>query len=187
MTSQYDAAIEALREEVRKQEEEIVRLKGTVNTLCARAGRPPLYAETELGASASVGVIRPDQFYGKPLATAVRDYLAYRKATGLNTASVNEIHDALVVGGFAFETPNVANRKRNLRISLSKNSTTFHRLPNGGYGLLEWYPAAKGSKAEKAAKKHATKKPPMKGTPEEPPPPHRNAAGGNPPAARAHA
>ena len=33
-----------------------------------------------------------------------------------------------------------------LRISLGKSSHTFHKLPNGQYGLLEWYPNVKPPK-----------------------------------------
>jgi hypothetical protein len=38
-----------------------------------------------------------------------------------------------------------------MRISLAKNSSLFHKLPTGKFGLLEWYPNAKPLKASKTA------------------------------------
>jgi hypothetical protein len=35
-----------------------------------------------------------------------------------------------------------------LRQILRKNSSIFHRLPHGAYGLLSWYPNAKPAKAD---------------------------------------
>ena len=79
-------------------------------------------------------------------ASAVREILEMRKAGGLGAASVNEIYDMLVTGGFHFDAKDDENAKRSLRISLTKNSALFHRVPNGQYGLLSWYPAVKTPK-----------------------------------------
>ena len=38
---------------------------------------------------------------------------------------------------------------RNLSISLAKNTQTFTRLPNGTFGLAEWYPNVKAQKQSK--------------------------------------
>lgn len=87
--------------------------------------------------------IRSDQFYGQPLAAAIRTILEMRRKQERGPATVNEIYGALIEGGFAFDTRNDENAKRGLRVSLTKNSVTFHKLPNGKYGLLDWYPGAK--------------------------------------------
>ncbi|HEY3103825.1 MAG TPA: hypothetical protein VGJ69_09540, partial [Pyrinomonadaceae bacterium] len=43
---------------------------------------------------------------------------------------------------------------KNLGISMGKNSSIFHRLPNDTWGLLKWYPNVKMPK--KAAKQNGT-------------------------------
>lgn len=122
-------------------ENRVATLKTTINSLCALSGEPPRYAETRGDTAPSIGNLRPDQFYGLGLSTAVREILEIRQAANLGSATLNELHDALVAGGYAFSTKNVANAKRGLRISLTKNSHTFHKLPGGTFGLKAWYPA----------------------------------------------
>jgi hypothetical protein len=61
---------------------------------------------------------------------------------------VDEIHQALLAGGYKFEAATEEIAKRGLRISLTKNSHSFHKLPSGLYGLREWYPAIKDTKAK---------------------------------------
>jgi len=123
-----------------------------VNTLCAHANLPPRYpyAEPDAASSGSLS-IRRDQFHKKPLATAVREYLEQRGPSdkgGLGAATISEIYDALVAGGYEHEAKDDANAKRALAIALTKNSVTFYRVSKGApggaaYGLLTWYPNAK--------------------------------------------
>ena len=80
--------------------------------------------------------ILPDQFYNKPLATAVREVLEMRKR---RPATSQEIHAALKTGGFAFESRDDENAMRGMAVSISKNTALFARLPNGLIGLNEWY------------------------------------------------
>ena len=87
---------------------------------------------------------RPDAYYGQPLHTAIRTYLELREHIG--PATVKEIHSAMVDGGYQFETASDVNAQRSIRITLTKNSSVFHKLPNGAYGLLSWYPNAKKPK-----------------------------------------
>jgi hypothetical protein len=107
--------------------------------------------------------MRRDQFYGVPLATAIREYLQMRRASNLGPATVNDIHAALVSGGFVFETRNEANAKRALYISLGKNTLMFHKLPSGTdatavFGLKEWYPRTKEAvKPKRKSRKVRTK------------------------------
>lgn len=144
---EFGPAIRRLQKDIAEKEAEISGLKKTVNTLCGYSGQPPIYQETER--SADTSQMRRDQFYGVPLASAVKEYLRMRgdpKQGGNGAATVNEIFAALKAGGFHFDTKIDDNAKRNLRISLSKNVTAFHRLPgdgDGAYGLTDWYPAAK--------------------------------------------
>jgi len=136
-----DAAIKALVGIIEKDETSIAENKKMVNRLCERAGRPPLYHDIERGIT-SFGSVRPDEYYGQPLAGAVRAILLARKSAGAGAATVKEIYETLVKGGFKFDAKD-ENAQRGLRQSLTKNSQTFHKLPNGTYGLLEWYPGVK--------------------------------------------
>jgi len=136
--------IELVQTQVQDLERQLQEKKRVANDLCALNGRAPIYADT--GSSSVATSIRSDEFYGKPLATVVRTVLEKRAAANLGAATVNEIYDAMVQGGYPFDAKNDENAKRGLYISLGKNSTTFHKLPNGTYGLLDWYPAMKGKR-----------------------------------------
>jgi hypothetical protein len=65
--------IEELRSHVREMERELAETKRTVNLLCKRIHRDPIYKETE--PSSSLAGTRSDEFYGKPLASVVRSIL----------------------------------------------------------------------------------------------------------------
>lgn len=145
-------SIETLVEKIREQENELLQTKHAVNALRAVLKQPPLYTDLDADKpAASLNNLRGDEFYGQPLSTVVRRILEARKAAGDGAASVNEIYDSMVAGGFKFETNNEDNAKRSLRISLTKNSQAFHKLPNGKYGMREWYPGIKDK--PKAAEK----------------------------------
>lgn len=147
MSDHLKATIADLQIKLREQEDQAVRTKTLINQLAEMAGMPPIYSVDDLTAKRDVSLsIRSDQFYGQPLATAVREVLEMRKGRNQGPATINEIFSALSEGGFAFETKNDENAKRGLRISISKNTALFHKLPNGKIGLLEWYPNAKRTK-----------------------------------------
>lgn len=136
--------IEFLSTKIRSKEEEAARLKKLVNELCVEAGVAPRYASIPEPGDSTDGTIRRDQFYGQTLITAARSYLDLRKARG--AASFQEIFKAVRDGGYKFDTKDDENAKAALRAVLRKNSSIFHRIPNGDFGLLAWYPNAKISK-----------------------------------------
>lgn len=143
--SEFNLVVGRLIKTIDELEGALTQKKRLVNELCQEYGRPLRFAEVESVRSRGVGTLKRDQFYGKPLATAIREYLEMRGPSdkgGLGAAAVNEIFSALTEGGFKFETKNEANAKRGLRIALSKNTVTFHRVGES-YGLLEWYPNAR--------------------------------------------
>ena len=147
MSEHLKQTIADLQSELHEQERNVTETKRLINQLCKRAELPPMYADAELEARNGVGLsIRSDQFYGQALSTAIREILEMRKALNRGPASVNELYDDLIKGGYKFDTKNEDNSKRGLRISLTKNTSIFHKLPNGGFGLLEWYPNAKTAK-----------------------------------------
>jgi hypothetical protein len=129
-----------------EQETQVTETKKLINSLCKWAGNPLMFPDADSPPVGSLAGFRSDQFYGQPLTGVVRDILKARKAANLGSASVNEIYDTMTAGGYKFDTANVENAKRVLRISLTKNSAVFHKLPNGEYGLREWYPNIKEGK-----------------------------------------
>ncbi|MCA3256347.1 MAG: hypothetical protein INF91_12110 [Alphaproteobacteria bacterium] len=127
-------------------EAEVVKYKQFVNMICELDGREPMFSVEELrvgGAQQGGGSglrFAPDAFFGKPFATAVREILTARKSAGVVApASVDDIYDALKAGGFGFPSNDPEKQKMGLAVSLGKNTVTFRKLPNGLYGLAEWY------------------------------------------------
>lgn len=148
MSSHLDQTITDLQNEIRAKEDELNAVKQTVNMLCIRAGRDELYTISNSGIDEQLDHIKSDTFYGQPLNSSVRKILEMRKAAGNGPAKVREIFDALCKGGYEFDAKSDENAMRGLRISLGKSSRDFHKLPNGEYGMTEWYPAVKNAKTK---------------------------------------
>ncbi len=148
MSDHIKLAIGDLEQKLQVQLAGVLRLKSAINILSETIGEPAPYADIsdptsavpEVRASKQVS-IRADEFYGKPLSSAVRQVLALRKEANPDNgpATVDEIHQALKRGGFAFEARDEENQIRGLGVSISKNSALFARLPNASVGLAEWY------------------------------------------------
>jgi len=138
MDEKLSGAIEVLLAKLEEQQDSILETKKMINSLRAMNGEEPLFNDTELQQSQVLGLSRPDIFYGKPFATAAREYLEMRR----RACSAEEIMRGLEQGGFDFNAVGWAlkDRLRNLAISLAKNATLFHKLPNNTLGLLSWYP-----------------------------------------------
>lgn len=168
MTDHISKTIEMVQSQIHDLERELNDKKKMINELCKLNNQQPLYADTDSVSDVKLSV-RPDEYYGKALATVVQTILKRRKSMNLGAATVNEIYNEMVAGGFAFEAKNDNNAKRGLYISLGKNQV-FHKLPNGSYGLSEWYPNMKKSKevvendgdGGEAASVKSTKKAPAK-------------------------
>lgn len=140
----FQTVLAKFEQELHKHELEVARIKRTINDLCRMAGDQPRFADSEIDpvSGSGGGVIRSDDYYGQPLATAVRMILERRRSAGQGATTVSQLYDDLVTGGYKFDTKDANNAKRGLRISLTKNPI-FHRVPNGSYGMKEWYPNAK--------------------------------------------
>lgn len=152
-------AIKVLDDELAALERQAAELRSTINMLCKRAGLTLRYAEANAPAGPSLTQIRSDSFYGKKMQTAVREFLELRKAQNLSAAKPREIFDALSAGGFEFEAQDETTALISLRATLRKNSGTFHKLPNGQYGLRAWYPNAKAPKPDEEEKTPPAKRP----------------------------
>ena len=148
MKDELRPAVEALEAELRDLERRVSETKNMINRLYQMSGGSPVYADVTMPAHRSAGPLRADQFYGKVLTTAAREYLEMRKVSNRGPASPREIYEALVEGGYKFDTKNDENAVIGLRQTLRKNSAVFHRIPNGQYGLLIWYPKARTAKSD---------------------------------------
>jgi hypothetical protein len=144
-------AIEALHEHLEKQLREVADTKRTINSLLKSMGELPMFDDPEADRLTTGRAIRRDQFYGQPFATAARQYLESRG----QAVPAEDIMSGLNQGGFDFNAIGwkEGDRLRILALTLAKNSTTFHRLPNGTIGLLSWYPEV--SKKPKAERKQS--------------------------------
>lgn len=146
MREEFRPAIEAMVKDLGDLERKVTESKTMINRLCELAGAPPMYADIGTVSQASIGSIRADTFYGKTLNTAMREYLEMRRGAGQGPATPRDIFEAIKRGGFKFDTTSETNALVGVRATLRKNSSVFHRLPNGEYGLLSWYPNAKPPK-----------------------------------------
>jgi hypothetical protein len=155
MTNNLEAAINDLTIKLQNQINEVTETKRAINVLLRMVGKDPAWPD-ESPEQVRVSInIAPDQYYGRPLATCVQEFLEQRKKfTGKQAIDVAEILKALEQGGFDFKAQGWRenDRLRSLSISLAKNTKVFHRLPNQMFGLLSWYPdvTAKKERADKA-------------------------------------
>jgi hypothetical protein len=152
----FEPVVHRLVKGIEELEAQVTQKKRLVNEICREYGQPPRFADVDAPKTSAISARGRDVFYGRPLATVMREFLELRGPSargGLGAATVNEIYDALVGGGFKFDARDETNAKRGLRIALSKNTATFHKVGNA-YGLSEWYPAASRA-AQRAAEKAA--------------------------------
>ena len=135
MSDKLRSAVEELVHQLEEQQGEVAETKKMINALCKRMGDKPMFADVATEGINS-GPIRADQYYGKALATAAQEFLTRRG----QASTAEDIIRGLAEGGFDFSRWTEKDRLRSFTISLSKNSKTFHRLPNGTFGLPAWYP-----------------------------------------------
>lgn len=137
MSDHIRLAIEEIQGQISERLKEIAGLKQAVNSLCAVLKVDPLYQDIDQESSGVVSPKRADAYFGKPLSTAGREYLEFRK----QACSSEDILAGLVQGGFDFDAIGWKgeHRLRSLAASLSKNTAIFRRLPNGMFGLRAWY------------------------------------------------
>ena len=157
--SPFQVAINELEKDIVALERKRNGLVDAVNVLRDKAGLPPREPTGPNGggggSSASTdgaaSTLRSDQFYGKRMGAAAREYLEMRKASGEGPAKPRAIYEALKAGGYEFRGKDESNQMVVLRTTLRK-SPVFHKLPNGLWGLMAWYPAVKAAKdADQAA------------------------------------
>lgn len=147
MSTDIQAAIESLYSEMNSLNIRMTEIKRSINSLSNLIGKPAPFNDTEFSSIAITSNMRPDQFFGKGLATAVKEYL---KMKG-RALTVQEIYEGLKSGGFEFTGSKEEKiQMRNLAISLSKNSNDFvYVKSSNAYGLWEFYPEKKREREKK--------------------------------------
>lgn len=138
MSTDLSQAIDSLYAELKVVESRSAEIKKMINNLSAMIGKQPPFQNVEVSAMFGIQALRPDQFFGKALSTAVKEYLKIRN----QACTAQEIYEALLTGGFEFPKEWKEKYKlRNLTISLSKNSADFvYVKSSNAYGLWEFYP-----------------------------------------------
>lgn len=135
----YQAKLLAIEAQARK-------IKIAINGLFELEGEEPLYKDIDSNEQSSNPrplTIRPDQFFGRPLATVVREILNARSERQQGAIPMDELYALMTSGGFDFEGKDDVAKKRTLAITIGKNPA-FIRVPSSGHvGLGEWYPNAK--------------------------------------------
>lgn len=141
MSIELEKAIESLYGELENINKRAIEIKKNVNSLSALMQKTQPFTDAEMATGSSGVSVYPDQFFGKGLATAVKEYLKMRG----RASTPQEILDALVAGGFEFVGGSDEKyRLRNLSISLSKNRNDFcYVKTSNAYGLWEFYPDKK--------------------------------------------
>lgn len=123
------------------------KIKTTINCLCEVMGEQPKYVLDDTG-SGKAPPPRPDQYFGRPLATVVTEAMQKRQAYNLGAATLDELYQELIAGAFEFVGKDDGIKKRGLAIAMGKNQK-FTRLPNDTWGLSEWYPEAGRGRSRK--------------------------------------
>lgn len=160
MQTEINAAIEKMRQRLNEVLSEALELKKAINVMRKTIGEEPLYEEVLEKAKTGTGVLRPDQYFGMALTTAVREVL---KVFG-RAVSPQDIVEQLEKGGFDFPS-NWKDKKdypRLLAISVGKNRRDFVPVPtNEGtiYGLWDFYPEKKREKERKKNNNSQTDEP----------------------------
>ena len=131
-------AVRILSNRVRQRETSVERMRGAIDCINEEVNNTTQSkAQPNEFTSSKSFRIRRDSFFGMPLSTAVQKDLQ----THSEALDVDEILRDLRDGGFAVATIGTTQEQQlaNLDLTLWKNTKTFHRLPNGAYGLIGWY------------------------------------------------
>lgn len=155
MDTKLKGAIDVLEEQLAGLIEQGKNLKRTINGLSVAGGEAAPYSDIDSPVTGQSRTILPDQFFGRGLVTAVKDYL---KLKG-RAAPSREIFDALKAGGFEFSAGDEKLQYRGFTISLSKSARHFvYVKPTDSWGLPEFYPGyiAKKERAKEKAQVDGT-------------------------------
>ncbi|MDI1311380.1 hypothetical protein [Prosthecobacter sp.] len=156
-TNPTDAMIEKAMGKLRELLIPVTDTKKFINQLCAFDGREPMFPDSDLvteSVSSVPTAITRNVFYGRGLATCVKEFLKMREKKTPRESTLNEIIEALRQGGYDLSQHgrDTDGQKRGVAISLAKNNVAFHKLPNEDFGLTEWYSNIRSKKQKHGAK-----------------------------------
>jgi hypothetical protein len=140
--SALQPAFDRLLEELRQLEAQAKGKKMALNEMAKSMGDEIPFPNIEDESLTRLGRpnIRMDRFLGRPLATAVEDYLTLSgKEVGARPWS--EIVQVLRQGGFELGKAKTAEDAA--RTTILKNTTKFKLVGDDAFGLLDWYPKIK--------------------------------------------
>ncbi|MGA9115595.1 MAG: hypothetical protein WB626_02360 [Bacteroidota bacterium] len=136
MSVELTKAIEALQGELVAIMQRGLEIKKTINQLSALNGEDPPFSDVEFNTVTGSVNIRPDQFFGKPFNTAVKEFLRMKG----RAATAEEIYKALSQGGYEF-SGDEKYQLRGVAISLGKSRNDFvYVKSSNAFGLWDFYP-----------------------------------------------
>lgn len=146
----YESQLAPILEEMAPLVIKANKIKDRINGLYELEGESIPYPEASAAlapaavqsdqSSKTFPITRKDQFYGKPLATVVREILEWRGSRDMGAIPLDELFDLMKQGGYGFEGKDDSTKKRILASAIGKNTIAFARVPNtGDIGLAEWY------------------------------------------------
>jgi len=91
MSDTSEPAIEALKQQLAKEEMRLGETRSLINRLCEMAGRPRMFPDADQPVQATHSANRQNSFSGTRLSMAVQDYLDTPRATSLGALSRFEI------------------------------------------------------------------------------------------------
>lgn len=155
MEQELNAAILKLQEQLEERMKEVLKIKKAINVMRATIGQEPLYEEAEEKIQTQNKTLRRDQYYGMPLAKAVKEIIRVKG----EAMPAQDILDQLQLGGFDFPDnwKKGGQFLRYLAISLGKNRIDFVPIDTSEgtiYGVWEFYPGKKREREKKKAEKN---------------------------------
>jgi hypothetical protein len=91
MSDTFEPAIEALKQQLVKEEKRLGETRSLINRLCEMAGRPRMVPDTDLPTLSNTSPSRPQGFSGTRLSMAVQDYMNLPRPRSLGPLSRFEI------------------------------------------------------------------------------------------------
>lgn len=146
------ATVRRFEERLAKVMADAAKIKHHINGLFELEGEPPKYPSDEIATGTAPPVrssqIRADQFFGRPVATVVKEILIPRQDKE-GAILLDELFAILAKGGFELEGKDEQTKKRILASIIGRNPA-FVKVPqSGAIGLADWYPTAKRGRPPK--------------------------------------
>ena len=154
MDASTKATVDKFKDKLMSLEAQARKFKRAINRMYELEEEPIPYPDAEEEGTGLIGspkVVRPDQYYGRPMATVAREILEERKRRDEWAIDPRDLLESMRKGGFEFEGRDDSSRLKSLTITLAKNPA-FAKVPSTGHiGLADWYPGARKEKKASVA------------------------------------